>query len=136
MQPCETVGCGKWVAYGQYCAKHEPTPTPTKQAKPKGFVHANREHRAGIPAIDATEVRVTLRPRVTQIKPWSHVRGGTTALSDCVVTRADGTQYTIPKNKRKRAESEHKPVRTSKVDTSAYADRLRKFGAVGNNADA
>lgn len=104
MQPCATVGCGKWIAYGEYCAKHEPTPTIVAKAKPKReYKHANKELVRSIPAVDATEVRVTQRPRVSPIKPWSHVRGGTTALSDCVVTRADGTQYVIPKNRRQRA---------------------------------
>lgn len=137
MQPCAHIECSTWVAYGEYCAKHEPTPTVETKAKQRsGYKHANKELVRAIPAVDATEVRVTPRPRVSPVKPWSIVRGGTVGLTDCVVTRADGSQYIIPKNKRKRATSDEPRRTVSKVDTSTYADRLKKFGAVGNNADA
>lgn len=116
MQPCATVGCGKWVAYGTHCAKHESAPEPAKaKAKESRYKHANAELVRSIPAVDATEVRVTPRPRVTTPKPWTHVRGGTKGLSDVLVTKPDGTQYTIPLNRRKR-ESHDVKQRESKVD--------------------
>lgn len=126
MQPCEHIGCGRWVAYGTHCSKHAPIPEPPKATKPRGFIHPNREDRAGLPAVDATEVRVTPRPKASPVKPWSHVRGGTIALSDCIVTRADGTQYTIPKNRRNRQASEHKPA--SRAIDAHEAERVKLLG--------
>jgi len=136
MQPCATVGCGRWIAYGEYCAKHAPTPTPaSKPAKPQGFKHPTREDRAGLPAIDATEVRVTQRPRVSRVKPWSHVRGGTLALSDCTVTKPDGTRYTIPKNRRNRDVAEHRPVRREIDAHEATRVKLLGIAAQANKHD-
>jgi hypothetical protein len=125
MQPCAITGCGKWVAYGTHCAKHEPTPEPAKaKVKTQSYKHPNREHRAGVPAIDATEVRVTLRPVVGRVKPWTQLRGGTKALSDCLVTRADGTQYRIPANKRNRESHDSKPIK--REYTQAELNRMRQ----------
>jgi hypothetical protein len=119
MQPCSNPTCTRWVTFGEYCSKHEPASTLAARVKPanrgRGFIHANREHRAGLPAIDATDIRVTLRPIVGRVKPWSTLRGGTKALSDCIVTKADGSTYTIPANRRKR-ETHDVKQQTSKVD--------------------
>ena len=106
------------------------------ERKPAKYTHPNREHRAGVPAIDATEVRVTLRKPVGRVKPWTHLRGGTLALSDCTVTRADGTTYTIPANARKQRDPAPSKPRVSKHDTASYWSRVTKYGAVGNTPDA
>lgn len=132
MQPCDHIGCPKWIAYGSYCADHEPTPVVKATVKPKGTLHPIREDRQGIPAIDATEVRVTLRPRVSPIKPWSHVRGGTKALSDCVVTRADGSQYTIPANRRNRQTADAKPRHVAIDPHEATRVKLLAIAATAN----
>ena len=45
MQPCDHIGCPKWIAYGSYCADHEPTPVVKATVKPKGTLHPIREDR-------------------------------------------------------------------------------------------
>lgn len=136
MQPCEHIDCSRWIAYGTHCAKHEPTPEPAKaKAKASKTLLPTVEDRRGVPAIDATEVRYSQRPRVSPIKPWSHVRGGTKALSDCTVTRADGTTFTIPANKRTRNVADHKPTRVEIDPHEVTRRRLLSIASVANRHD-
>jgi hypothetical protein len=135
MQPCEHTTCGKWIAYGNYCHKHTPKAKAKAAPKRKGFVHPTVEDRSGIPAIDATEIRVTQRPRVSPIKPWSHVRGGTIALGDTTVTRTDGTTYTIPANKRNRKSGESKPTSRAADTVADTRNRLLTLAGTANRHD-
>jgi hypothetical protein len=135
MQPCEHPTCGKWIAYGSYCASHSAPTKPKPQSKRKPTLHPTTEDRAGVPAIDATEVRHTLRPRVSTPKPWTHVRGGTIALSDCIVTRPDGSTYTIPKNRRKYGERTTKPKQTTIDTREATRQRLLTIADKANHYD-
>lgn len=133
MQPCEHIDCSRWVAYGTHCAKHEPKPEPAKaKAKASKTLLPTVEDRRGVPAIDATEVRYSQRPRVSPIKPWSHVRGGTKALSDCTVTRADGSSYVIPANRRNRQTHDSKPKYVAIDPHEATRVKLLSIAAAAN----
>jgi hypothetical protein len=93
MQSCEVIECTNWTRYGTKCHKHT-TDSELVAAfarKPLGY---SPDRLRGIGVVTPPrDVRYSERPNVSRVKPWSHVRGGTIALSECIVTKPDGTRH-------------------------------------------
>lgn len=95
MHPCETPECTRWVKFGPRCWEHttddELVATFARKPVDKRY---NQDRLLGIGVVTPPrEVRYTERPYVGRVKPWTKVRGGTIALSDCIVINADGTRH-------------------------------------------
>ena len=125
MHTCEEPTCTNWVRFGPRCHKHttddELVATFARKPEDKRY---NQDRLLGIGVVTPPrEVRYTERPYVGRVKPWSHVRGGTLALSDCIVTKPDGTTEVWSRDKRT-------PTRT--IDKQAS---IRHLNEIATTAD-
>lgn len=86
----------------------------------------NSELARAIPAVDGTRVLVNRTDR--NMRTRSTVR----ALTDCKVTRADGSTYIIPKNTRKSTTRKRTPREITMKHIQTYHERVAQLGAIGN----
>lgn len=122
MHSCAEPSCTNWIAFGQKCHKHttDDELVATFARKPREAEY-NEERLHGIGVVRTKEVRVTRRPNVGRVHPWTKVRGGTIALSECIVIRPDGTRGVFGQ--------------TPKVDTTTDNAKLRSIARTKDHHD-
>lgn len=99
MHSCEVPECTNWIRYGTKCHVHttddELVATFARKPVDKRY---NQDRLLGIGVVTPPrEVRYTERPYVGRVKPWTKVRGGTIALSECISIKPDGTRTVFGK---------------------------------------
>ena len=104
MKPCSVAECTRWISAGDKCWEHttDDELVATFARKPVDNRY-NEDRLIGIGVVRALETRVTPRPNVGRVKPWTQLRGGTIPLSDTIVTKPDGTKEVWARGKRKPA---------------------------------